>query len=133
MDQRAREQQLNRIYRSFAERDLAGMQAEAAPDFEFQTVTGARLGRTEPYRGPDGLAEYMADVERAWVELRLVVHGFEHREDATLATGRVWARTSDALTDLPAGWVWLYRDGRLVRGEVYDSVEAARERFDGLA
>jgi len=132
MDQREREQQLKRIYRSFAERDLEGMQAEAGPDFEFQTVTGARVGRTEPYRGPAGLAEYLADVERAWVELRLVVHGFEHRENATLATGRVWARSAQALTDLPAGWVWLYTGGRLVRCEVYDSVEAARGRFDGL-
>src|SRR5262245_48566746 len=58
------------IYAAFAERDLEGAQAFLATDCELHLRgTQDRIGRTEPYKGHDGMREYFADVERTWEEL----------------------------------------------------------------
>ena len=49
-------------FAAFAARDLEAVLALAAPDIEFTAVTGEQAGRTEPYRGHDGMREYFRDV-----------------------------------------------------------------------
>ena len=51
------------IYAAFNARDIEAALAYIAPDCELDLRgTAARIGRTEPYRGPDGLRQYFADV-----------------------------------------------------------------------
>ena len=59
------------------------------PDIEFAAVTGEHAGRTEPYRGHDGMREYFRDVASVWEELRLTPREFRASGDLILVTGRV--------------------------------------------
>ena len=50
------ERTIRQAYRAFAERDLEGLIALSDEAIEVSTVTGLLSGRTEPYRGYEGLA-----------------------------------------------------------------------------
>ena len=50
------------IFAAFAARDVEAVLALADPDVEFTAVTGEDAGRTEPYRGHDGMRQYFRDV-----------------------------------------------------------------------
>ena len=106
-----REEVLKAIYSAFEARDERTVAGLIAPDFEFHSATGLRVGRTGPYVGHDGFAEYMADVDRLWAELRLRVDTFEHSETKTLCVGRAWARSESAVIDSPTGWIWEFAEG----------------------
>ena len=70
--------------------------ALSAPDIEFTAVTGEHAGRTEPYRGHDGMRQYFRDVASLWEELRLSPREFRVSGDPILVTGRVSARSAAA-------------------------------------
>ena len=58
------------IYDAFARRDVEAALKYIADDCELHVPGTSRLtGRTEPYRGPDGVRQYFADVSRVWSEL----------------------------------------------------------------
>lgn len=126
-----REQVLKAIYVAFEARDLPTLKGLLAPDFEFHSVTGARAGRSVPYVGHDGFAEYLADVDRLWVELRLRVDSFEHSESSTLCVGRAWARSESAVIDSPTGWIWEFAEGAEVPRSctVFEDLVLALETF----
>jgi ketosteroid isomerase-like protein len=117
---------LQRLYAAFARRDVDGMLSLVHPEMEFHTVTAAETGRTEPYRGLDGMRRYVADAAAVWDELRLVAYDFEDHGEWILATGRVYARRGGQVIDSSAGWRWRLRDGLVVHGRVFRSAEEAR-------
>ena len=81
------------IYDAFAARDLDGALAHLAPDCELHLRgTQQRIGRTEPYKGHDGMREYLADVERTWEDL--VLHATDYRAipGAVVVMGHVEGR-----------------------------------------
>ena len=80
-------------FAAFAARDLDAVLALAAPDIEFTAVTGEHAGRTEPYRGHDGMRQYFRDVASVWEELRLTPREFRASGDLILVTGKVSARS----------------------------------------
>ena len=53
---------IRRAYTAFGERDLETLIGLSDEAIEVSTVTGLLAGRTEPYRGYEGLAEYMSDL-----------------------------------------------------------------------
>lgn len=59
------------VFAAFAERDVEGVPALADPDIVFIAVTSEYAGRSEPYRGHDGMRECFRDVAEVWDELRL--------------------------------------------------------------
>ena len=97
----------------------------STPDVVFIAVTGGILGRTEPYRGHEGMREYFRDVERVWDELILSPGEFEEIGDAILVTGRVSARSPARTISGSTGWVWRVRDGLVVHVRVYRSASEA--------
>jgi ketosteroid isomerase-like protein len=114
------------VYAAFAERDLERVAALLDPDVVFIAVTGGIIGRTEPYRGHEGMREYFSDVARVWDELILSPREFEHVGDAILVTGRVSARSPSRMISGSTGWVWRVRDGLVVYVRVYASAAEAR-------
>ena len=60
------------VFAAFAERDVEGVLAHAETDIVFSAVTGDYAGRTDPYRGHDGMRQYFRDVAEVWDELRIV-------------------------------------------------------------
>jgi ketosteroid isomerase-like protein len=110
-------------YDAFERRDAEAAVRYLAPDFELFPVGTAELaGRTEPYRGPDGLREYVADVRRLWSSLEL------RADDIRAVAGSVIV--FGAVRGVPAGgtevierrllWTWRLRDGLAVSLRVND-------------
>ena len=113
------------VFAAFAARDAERVVAALDPDVVFIAVTGGILGRTEPYRGHEGMREYFRDVERIWDELILSPSEFEEVGDAILVTGRVSARSPARTISGSTGWVWRVRDGLVVYVRVYASAAEA--------
>jgi ketosteroid isomerase-like protein len=109
------------VFAAFAERDLERVLELAAPDFEFVAVTSDYAGRTEPYRGHDGIRQYFRDVAEMWDELRLTPTDYRLVGDEVLVTGRVSARSPARTVTGSTGWVWRVRGDKVVRGRVYAS------------
>jgi ketosteroid isomerase-like protein len=113
------------VFAAFAEHDVERVLELSDPDVEFTPVTADLAGRTEPYRGHEGIREYFRDVALVWEELRLTPREFREVGGSILVTGRVSARSAARIVDGSTGWVWRVRDGRVVYGRVYASAADA--------
>ena len=113
------------VFAAFAERDVERVLELIDPEVEFSVMTGDYAGRTEPYRGPEGIREYFRDVSRVWDDVRLTPREFREVGGSVLVIGRVNARSPARVVDGSTGWVWRVRDGRVVSGRVYASAADA--------
>jgi ketosteroid isomerase-like protein len=113
------------VFAAFAERDVERALELSDPEVELTAVTSDFAGRTEPYRGHEGIREYFRDVARVWDELRLTPRDYREVGGQVLVTGRVTARSSARIVDGSTGWIWRVRDGRVVYGRVYASAAQA--------
>jgi ketosteroid isomerase-like protein len=112
-------------FAAFAARDLQAVLALADPEIELTAVTGEHAGRTDPYRGHDGVREYFRDVAAVWEELRLTPREFRQEGDLILVTGKVSARSRSRTVTGSTGWVWRVRAGKVVYIRVYGSAADA--------
>ncbi|HEX2096311.1 MAG TPA: nuclear transport factor 2 family protein [Solirubrobacterales bacterium] len=126
---------VERLYEGFNRRDPAAITAICDERMQFFPVaTAEAVGRSDPYVGPDGLREYLADAARIWEELLITPSQVEQRDGLLLVRGRVYARSRElGIRDIPLAWIWEVRDGRFVRGEVYPDLESAFEQFSAIA
>jgi ketosteroid isomerase-like protein len=125
---------VGRLFHAFNQRDAVAMVSLCAPEMEFFTVTGGEAGHDAPYRGPDGLREYLADVERIWEALLITLGSVERMGDRLLASGRVYVRSRQlGIRDMPVAWIWDVEDGLFVRGEVFVDPAEAISSFDHAA
>jgi serine phosphatase RsbU (regulator of sigma subunit)/ketosteroid isomerase-like protein len=127
-----REQELvERLYNAFNRRDAAEIVAVCDPRMGFFPIgTAEQVGRDAPYVGPEGLSEYMRDVERAWDELQIVPKVVESHGRSLLVRGRVYARSRPlGIRDMPVAWIWDLADGKFIRGEVFRDPEEAVRRL----
>ena len=103
------------IYAAFARRDLEGALIHDAPDVVFEPSGTARLtGRTEPYRGHDGLREYFADAGRVWDELTLHAEDVRAARGSVVVFGRAEGRVAGELVRRRVVWTWRLRGGLAV-------------------
>jgi ketosteroid isomerase-like protein len=115
------------VFAAFAERDLERVLELIDPEVEFTPMTSDFAGRTEPYRGHEGIREYFRDVSRVWDDLRLSPRDYRDIGGVVLVTGRVNARSAARIVDGSTGWIWRVRDGRVVYARVYASAAEAEE------
>jgi serine phosphatase RsbU (regulator of sigma subunit)/ketosteroid isomerase-like protein len=124
-----RERELvERLFEAFNRRDPEEIVALCDEGMGFFPVgTAEELGRTAPYVGPDGLREYLRDVDRAWDELLISPKVVEKRGGSLLVRGRAYARSRHlGIRDVPVAWIWDLAGDRFIRGEVFrDLAEAA--------
>ena len=118
------------MFAAFATRDLQTVLDLADPEIEFTAVTGEHAGRTDPYRGHDGLRAYFRDVAEVWEELRLTPREFRAAGNLVLVTGKVSARSRGRTVTGSTGWIWRVRDGKVVYGRVYASAADAIAALD---
>jgi ketosteroid isomerase-like protein len=119
---------VRRAYRAFSERDLDALMKIADPRIEIHTVTGMIAGRDEPYRGHQGLMEYLRDVAEMWDEIELLPSDFHELSDSRLVVfGRVRARRELAVIDAPNAWLWEVAEGRIRSARVFGDPQNARE------
>jgi ketosteroid isomerase-like protein len=119
------------VFAAFTERDVEGVLAHAHPEVELRPVTGDYAGRTEPYRGHDGIRAYFRDVARVWDELRIVPGEYRQAGDLILVTGRVSARSPARIVAGSTGWIWRVEDGLVTYARVYASAADAMAAFEG--
>ena len=115
------------VFAAFAERDLERVLELIDPEVEFTPMTSDFAGRTEPYRGHEGIREYFRDVSRVWDDLRLTPRDYRDIGDLVLVTGRVNARSAARIVDGSTGWIWRVRNGRVVYARVYASAADAEK------
>jgi ketosteroid isomerase-like protein len=113
------------VFAAFSERDVERVLELTHPEVEFTAVTNDFAGRTEPYRGHEGIRQYFRDVSLVWDELRLTPREYRRVGDRILVVGRVSARSSARIVDGTTGWIWQLRDGLVVYGRVYASAADA--------
>ena len=126
------EQELvERLYEAFNRRDTEEIVALCDERMDFFPIgTAEQVGRDAPYVGPEGLSEYLGDVERAWDELQIVPKVVESHGRSLLVRGRVYARSRPlGIRDMPVAWIWDLADGKFIRGEVFRDPEEAVRRL----
>lgn len=128
------ERLVRRLFAAFNERDESAIAELCDEEMSFfPEPTAEAVGRSAPYSGRTGLAEYIADVARVWEVLQITPVTIENRGRMTLVIGRVYARSRRlGIRDLPWAWAWEIRDGRFIRGELDPSPERAAARFRAL-
>jgi len=116
-------------YAAFAARDAERMREVCHPEIEIEVPTAALAGREGPYRGAEGIAAYLDDLDRVWDELELHPHEFtEAGDDRVVIFGRVVTRRERTRNDLPSVWVLEFRDGLVFRVAVYsDAAQVAAQ------
>ncbi|HEX3042229.1 MAG TPA: SpoIIE family protein phosphatase [Solirubrobacterales bacterium] len=127
-----RERELvERLYEAFNRRDSDEIVALCDESMGFFPVgTAEELGRTAPYVGPQGLREYLLDVDRAWDELLISPKVVEKRGSSLLVRGRAYARSRHlGIRDLPVAWIWDLSGDQFTRGEVFRDLEEAAARL----
>lgn len=121
---------VGRLFNAFNQRDFGEIVGLCAPHMEFFAITAEEVGRGAPYVGPDGLRDYLADVEQLWEELLITPGRLERRGDHLLVVGRVFVRNRElGIRDMPVAWIWQVEDGLFVRGEVFADPDEAVSRF----
>ena len=123
---------IRRAYDAFADRDLDALVAISEETVEVSTVTGLLAGRTEPYRGFEGLAQYLGDLADQWRRLELQPQDFHPLgPDQILVFGRVraWHKTGTGFIDSQNAWLWTLRANRVVSVRVYADPGEARAAF----
>ena len=104
------------IYAAFARRDIEGMLQHVAEDCVLDLPgTAERVGRSAPYRGPEGVREYFADAQRVWTELTLHADDIRAAADGVVVFGHVEALHGDELLRTRVIWLWELRAGKAVR------------------
>ena len=101
------------LYDAFERRDLDAMLAAFSDDAELHFEGTARLaGRSQPYRGHQGLREYLVDVERLWDEL--VLHATDYRAvpGSVIVMGHITGRRQGLDVRRASVWTWKVKDGR---------------------
>ena len=119
---------VERLYGAFNRRDQEEIVAlcDASMNF-FPVGTAEEFGRTAPYVGPEGLREYLLDVDRAWDELVISPKVVERRGGSLLVRGRAYARSRPLGIRGPSRGLDLgpLDGGEFHRGEVFRDLEEA--------
>ena len=124
------ERSIRQAYRAFAERDLERLIELADESIEVSTVTGLLYGRTEPYRGYEGLEQYMADLASTWKRIELQPQQFnELDQERVLVFGRVRAWHERGFLDSSNAWLWTLREDKVISVQVFADPSEARRAF----
>jgi ketosteroid isomerase-like protein len=124
------ERTIRRAYDAFAARDLETLIDLSDESIEVATVTGLMAGRTGPYRGHDGLADYMSDLAGTWKRIELQPQQF-HQVDAerVLVFGRARVWHANGFLDTANAWLWTVREGKVFAVNVLADPGEARRAF----
>lgn len=122
---------VERLYGAFNRRDGEEIVELCDERMDFFPIgTAEEIGRTAPYVGPEGLQEYLRDVERAWDELLITPKVVESHGRSLLVRGRAYARGRElGIRDMPVAWIWDLSNGKFSRGEVFRDPEEAVRRL----
>jgi ketosteroid isomerase-like protein len=122
---------VDRIFRAFADRDADALVALLADDVVFEPAS-TEVAIRGPFRGHDGMREYLAEVGRDWEQFDISIAETREAPPYVVALGRVYARSGGFVADNPIAFVWEVRGEAAVWGRTFTDRTAAL-RFAGLA
>jgi ketosteroid isomerase-like protein len=111
------------LYDAFARRDIDAALPYIDDEFELLPVgTAERIGRAEPYRGPEGLRQYMQDAAGLWASLELQADDVRAVAGSVIVFGTVRGVLSgtEELVERRLLWTWRLRDGLAISLRVND-------------
>jgi ketosteroid isomerase-like protein len=98
------------VFDAFGRRDLDAALAHMTEDVEVWTLgTAAETGRSEPYRGYEGMREYFADLMATWEYLEIVPGELRIAANGVVAFGTAHGRTVDGHEHEGIGVIWVIR------------------------
>ncbi len=113
------------IYAAFAARDLDAALPHIAADCELRFEGTATIaGRSDPYRGHEGIRQYFADVSSVWDHLAVVADDFRVLPGSVVVMGQVSGERDGEEIRRRVLWTWRLRDGLAVAVRVADLGEA---------
>ena len=115
------------LFANWANRDYDGLMAVSKPDVEIFSRFASLGG--EPYRGREGLARWIAEIEAIFGRFDVSTDDFRDLEDRVLILGhiRLQGKGSGIEMDQPMGWLLELEDGKLARMRFYSSHAEALE------
>jgi ketosteroid isomerase-like protein len=115
-----------RILAAVTERDVDVLLRLTDPGVEWRSFFAALLERGE-YRGHDALRQYMRDLEDAFEVIRPEAVQMLDVGDLVVAVGRVCyrGRASGVETEEAAGWVFRFKDRKVVSWRAFREPERA--------
>jgi ketosteroid isomerase-like protein len=110
------------IYAAFAARDVEAALPFIADECELHLSGTAELaGRTEPYRGRDGVRRYFADAAAVWDEITLHADDYRALPGTVIVLGHVdLRRAGGERARRGVVWTWRLAGGRAVSVRVSD-------------
>jgi ketosteroid isomerase-like protein len=113
------------IYDAFSRQDVEAALAYVSEDMEFDPAgTRALIGRSDPYRGHDGIREYFADAGRAWEELTLRADDVRAAAGGVVVFGHAEGRVRGERIRRRVVWTWKLRDGKAISMRASDLGDA---------
>jgi ketosteroid isomerase-like protein len=117
-------------------RDAEWLSANSTPDIEFTPgVAGSFEGEAQrPFRGPDGLRRFFADLDETWERFEVEAQEFREFGDALVTLCRVHARgrASGLELDQAMAMVNWFRGDKFARAKSFldldEALEAAKEQ-----
>lgn len=119
---------MGRLFEAFSQRDVEGALAMMHPEIVFQPMTANVTRGGEPYRGHEGIRDYMEDVEKHWVDLR--VHPVQIRAAgrAVVAIGMVsGSGSAGSFENIPTTWVMKFEDDLVVHAQIFSDERPVAE------
>ena len=124
-------QLIRKLVEALNDRDLDALVEHIEPDAELHPLRAQLEGKV--YRGLDGVREMLADFDQDWEYVQVDAEEFRDADDEVVVLGRLHGRgrTSGVDLDVPMGFVWTLRDGKVVRAKSF-SEQADALRAAGL-
>ena len=120
----------SRVLDALARRDVSCLVDLCDPDVRWHSFFAeVTFGRGGGYRGHDGIRQYVSDLNDAWEIVRGEVDAAIEVGDIALLVGRIHYRgkASGVETASPAGWMFKFRDGKVLRFRAFRDPEQVLE------
>src|SRR3954453_13582231 len=119
---------VRRLWSAFEKGGIEAVLEIADPDVEWEPYGGGGV----VYRGHAGLRSYMEERHERGEETDARLYSAFAKGDAVVARGEVRIKGEQGIVTMQPGWLYEFRDGRLVRFRGFPTQEAAL-RAAGLA
>lgn len=119
---------VRRLWSAFERGGMAAVYEIADPDVEWQPYGGGGV----VYRGHEGLRAYMDERRSRGEEADARLYSAFAKGDCVVARGEVQIKNEHGVITMQPGWLYEFRDGKLIRFRGFPTQEAAL-RAAGLA
>jgi uncharacterized protein len=120
---------VRRGYELYAAGDLEAVAALFSSDAELADAGGLGVAGSAAgtRRGPDGFLRAVQETLDVFDDYRVEAEDFIEADDAVVVPVRIsgTGKTSGARLDTRLAHVWVFRDGKVIDGEVYRTIEEA--------